>query len=175
MSESGIVKQALVALARVVGIRMWPQKVRKLPDPMTENAWIQFGVPGMADTSGIAGPEGWRVEIEFKKGKGHRNKTTIERQRKWRAMILKHGGICLQANTAVDAVKLLSFELKRRREANERTNEVLKAAVEWARGYGPWDSGNPDHMAGSEPEDRLYNALVRWKRDSGHRTGKDAA
>jgi hypothetical protein len=43
--------------------------------------------------------------------------------------------------------------------------EVLECAEEWARHYGPWDNGNPDHIAGGAPEDNLYNALVRWARD----------
>jgi hypothetical protein len=50
-------------------------------------------------------------------------------------------------------------------ELKEDLAEVLESAEEWARHYGPWDNGNPDHIAGGAPEDNLYNALVRWARD----------
>lgn len=43
-------------------------------------------------------------------------------------------------------------------------DEVLVAAEAWATEYGPWRSGNPDHVGGGEPETALYNALVRWAR-----------
>lgn len=45
-------------------------------------------------------------------------------------------------------------------------DEVLVAAEAWATEYGPWRSGNPDHIAaGGELIDAaLYNALVRWAR-----------
>jgi len=50
-------------------------------------------------------------------------------------------------------------------KAEEPSNldEVLSAAEAWATEYGPWRSGNPDHIYG-EPNDVLYNALVRWAR-----------
>jgi len=55
-------------------------------------------------------------------------------------------------------------EIKRLREAAEQNAAVIEKAVAWARWYGPWDSGNPDHIAGGDPDDELYNELVRWKR-----------
>ena len=122
MAESGITKQALLALNQVSGVRVWIQKVRKMPDPHVPGAWVQFGIEGMADISGI-GPHGVKLEIEMKKGKGHRNKKTIAAQARWRVMILKHGGIYIKANTAADAVEQLKAELARRFWQHERKNK----------------------------------------------------
>jgi hypothetical protein len=47
---------------------------------------------------------------------------------------------------------------------DDRIEEVLLKAEQWAKAFGPWDSGNPDHVAGRDPADELYNALVRWAR-----------
>lgn len=118
MAESGITKQALILLAQIPGVRVWPQRVRKLYDPESDQ-WLQFGIGGMADISGIAKPDGWRLEIEMKKGKGHRNKKTIERQENWRRMIVEHGGIHILARSAEDAVEQLLAVLWERRSKNE--------------------------------------------------------
>lgn len=119
MSESGITKQTLLALSQLDGVRVWRQNVAKLPD--LTGQWIQFGIPGMADVGGIAAPGGWRLEIELKKGKGHRNRKVIERQKRWRAMIERHGGIYLLARNAQDAVEQLKAVLAERRK--DRTSE----------------------------------------------------
>lgn len=47
-----------------------------------------------------------------------------------------------------------------------------RRAVEFCRAWGPWDSGNPDHVAGGQLYDDLYNDLVRWARDDA--TPRDA-
>lgn len=71
----------------------------------------------MADIGGIAGPGGWRLEIEMKKeGAAHRNKKVIERQDNWRKMIESLGGIYIKATSEHDAVEQLLDALKERRK-----------------------------------------------------------
>jgi hypothetical protein len=71
----------------------------------------------MADIGGIAGPGGWRVEIEMKRegGKKHRDKMVIDRQTRWREMIESLGGIYIQATNEIEAVEKLKAALKERR------------------------------------------------------------
>lgn len=104
----------LMIMERVPDVRVFRQNVAKLPD--RTGRWIQFGVPGMADIGGIAGPGGWRIEIEMKKGKGHRNKKTIERQKNWRKMIESLGGIYIIAVSPSHAVEQLLAALEERRK-----------------------------------------------------------
>lgn len=115
MSDERVNETMLLIMQRVPNIRVFRQNVAKLPD--RTGRWIQFGVPGMADIGGIAGPEGWRVEIEMKptERKAHQSKKTVERQRRWRAMIDGLGGIYILARGENDAVDQLIAALEERR------------------------------------------------------------
>ena len=116
MADERVNETLLLIAAELPNVRAWPQKVRKMPDPHTKG-WVQFGVPGMADISGVAGPGGWRIEIEMKNLKGeHRNKKTIERQKNWRRMIESLGGIYIKAAGERDAVEQLKAVLEEKRK-----------------------------------------------------------
>lgn len=121
MGETAEVKGALLALSKIEGVRVWRQNVAKLPD--LTGRWVQFGIPGMADISGI-GPGGVRLEIEMKSGKGHRDKRVIARQEAWQRMIVKHGGIYVRAFSVEEAeTRLLEAIEERRGQASEQSND----------------------------------------------------
>ena len=65
---------------------------------------IDAGIDGQADISGIAGPNGRRVEIEVKAG----DDELSEDQEKFRKMILAHGGIYVEARSVEGGLKALS-------------------------------------------------------------------
>lgn len=113
MSDERINETLLLITQKVEGVRVWPQKVRTIKTEHGE--WFRVGIKGMADISGIALP-GIRLEIEMKNLKGdHRNKETIEAQKKWGRMIRSLGGIYIKASGEMDAVAQLKAALKERR------------------------------------------------------------
>jgi hypothetical protein len=62
----------------------------------------------------------------------------------------------------VDAKKALKYVMSDMwREELKKVSKLGQAVVHFARHYGPWDSGNPDHVAGGDPEAVLYNEAVR--------------
>lgn len=86
-------------------VRLWRQTVGTFHD--YAGNWIKVGIPGMADLSGI-GPGGVRLEIEVKDPeRPHRDRKVIERQRRWRKMIVDMGGICIQVSTPEEAIEQL--------------------------------------------------------------------
>ena len=68
---------------------------------------ISFGVTGQADISGIIAPEGRRLEIEIKTGKGKQS----EAQLRYQAMIKRSGGVYVLVRSLEDLVSIYQKEL----------------------------------------------------------------
>lgn len=64
---------------------------------------MRFGTPGQADISGILAPSGRRIEIECKSATGRQS----EQQRRFQAMIEKHGGLYVLARSTADVAAVL--------------------------------------------------------------------
>lgn len=118
-SEIALVKATMVLICRTVpGVRVWRQNTGALYD--REGRLVRYGVVGSADISGIASPDGWRIEIEIKRpGK---LSTQTDKQRNWQRMVEEHGGIYILADNPNDAAASLSARLEERRTRgrNER-------------------------------------------------------
>jgi len=108
-SEGEIQKWILLELQKVDGVKVWRQNAGALRD--RNGRLVRYGIPGWADISGIAAPEGWRIELEVKRP-GER---LSDRQCKWRRMIEAVGGIYLVAHSPEEAFRLLTLELCKRR------------------------------------------------------------
>lgn len=92
----------------------WPALVRvwraNVVAGKIDNRFIRAGVPGQADISGI-GPRGVRIEIEVKAGSDRLS----EKQRAFRDMILRLGGIWVEARSVDQALRDLEYQINRRR------------------------------------------------------------
>jgi len=118
VSDERISETLLLISSALPQVRVWRQNVAKLPN--LQGRWVQFGIPGMADIGGIAGPGGWRIEIEMKRERGaHKDKRTNERQANWRRMIERFGGIYIKATNERDALAQLEVALKERTDGRE--------------------------------------------------------
>ena len=118
-SEIALVKATMVLICRTVpGVRVWRQNTGALYD--REGRLVRYGVVGSADISGIASPDGWRIEIEIKQP-GKLSMQT-DKQRNWQRMVEDHGGIYILADDPNDAAASLSARLEERRARgrNER-------------------------------------------------------
>ena len=71
--------------------------------------FLDAGIDGQADISGIAGPHGRRVEIEVKAGRDELSAN----QKAFRTMILDHGGIYIEAREVDAALGELAERLLR--------------------------------------------------------------
>jgi hypothetical protein len=101
--------------------KRWPEEIRlwrnnyvntaAVNDDGTVRRFIKSGVEGQADLSGILGPFGRRLEIETKVGADRLN----EAQRNFRRMIIRMGGIYIEARTLEDGLELLAEEVKKER------------------------------------------------------------
>lgn len=98
--ESDLVQQILLAFGSLPTLRIWRVNTGAVK---TADRFIRYGIPGMADISGILAPSGRRIEIECKAATGRQS----EAQRNWQAMIEKHGGLYILARSVDDVARAL--------------------------------------------------------------------
>lgn len=84
----------LLAVGSLPSVRIWPRVVG-----FDESKQIRYGIPGECDLDGIM-LGGRRISIEIKTGKA----TLSKDQKRWKAMILKFGGIYVEARSVDDAL-----------------------------------------------------------------------
>lgn len=96
MPESHLVQAILREFGALEGLRIWRANVLVARDHT--GRVVRAGIKGQADISGIRLPGGQRVEIECKAGR--RGQT--DDQRRWQAMIEKHGGLYILARHVDD-------------------------------------------------------------------------
>lgn len=82
-------------------MRIWKAKVGKV---LQHNVWVQYGLIGQADISGIRLPNGQRIEIECKRPKGGRQS---DEQKAFEAMVTRFGGIYVLARCVEDVRRAL--------------------------------------------------------------------
>jgi len=85
-----LVDDLLFALGSRPDVRIW---IRPVGFDYGKN--IRYGVPGETDLDGIVGPYGRRLAIEVKTGAAELS----PKQKLWKAMILKFGGIYIEARS----------------------------------------------------------------------------
>ena len=133
-AESKILKQTILRLAAVPGVRIWRMNAgkgygagivvkamrllwsgdaRAALELLKRSRPIEFGVVGQADAAGIVGPEGWRLDIECKTEDGKQRAA----QKLYGAMIDSHGGIYMIVRDADKAVEDLKAILTARRSS----------------------------------------------------------
>ena len=100
-AHTDLVKQILREFGSREGIRLWVNNAGAARS--STGQVVRFGVPGQADISGILAPHGRRIEIEAKTGSGRQNKN----QRKFQAMIEKHGGLYVLARSVGDVEEVI--------------------------------------------------------------------
>lgn len=83
-------------------VRVWVRDVG-----YDERIHLSYGIAGECDIDGIWGPFGVRIGIEVKTGSG---KLSVKQER-WKAMILKFGGIYIEARSREQALQ--EFEYKK--------------------------------------------------------------
>jgi hypothetical protein len=101
MLERDIQERVLLALAGDRRIRIWRAATGKLQTP--DGKWVQFGLPGQADLSGIVVGSGRRLEVEVKTETGRLS----VRQVAFQDMIRASGGIYLTVRSPEEARALL--------------------------------------------------------------------
>lgn len=97
MSEAALIADILISLGARTDCCVWRMNTGVYRDPRSERR-IRVGLNGAADISGI-GPGGRRLEIEAKTARGRQS----DRQRRFQAMIEKHGGVYRIARSVADA------------------------------------------------------------------------
>lgn len=94
-----LVDNILFAIGSLPNFRVWPRQVGTGRALNNYKHVISYGIPGEADIQGIIKPHGKFLAIEVKTGKG---KLSVK-QKKWKDMILKYGGVHIEARS-VDQV-----------------------------------------------------------------------
>lgn len=97
-----LVDDLLLAFGSMLDVRVWPR-----PVGFDEHRKIKYGRPGETDIDGIIAPYGRRLGIEVKTGNARLSKKQII----WKAMILKFGGLYIEARSVEQA--LAEFKSKR--------------------------------------------------------------
>lgn len=89
-------------------MRIWKAKVGKVnrAEEGERPIWVQYGLIGQADISGIRLPHGQRIEIECKRPKGGRQS---EEQKAFQAMVTRFGGIYIVARNVQDVYEGLGL------------------------------------------------------------------
>lgn len=101
-----LVDDLLIAFGSRIDVRCWPRIVAKGSPLHNDEITLQFGIVGETDIDGIVAPFGFRLAIEVKTGSGKLSKEQI----RWRDMIIKFGGIYIEARSVEQA--LLDFEIQ---------------------------------------------------------------
>lgn len=99
--EADLVQSILLTFGSRPGIRLWRVNTGAVK---TADRFIRYGLPGMADISGLLAPSGRRIEIECKSATGRQS----EQQRNWQRMIEKHGGLYVLARSVEDVERALA-------------------------------------------------------------------
>lgn len=95
-SESTTLRAILQEFGSRPGIRLWRNNTGAASTKTGQV--VRFGVPGQADISGVLAPHGRRIEIEVKSATGRQS----QKQRRFQAMIEKHGGLYVLARSVED-------------------------------------------------------------------------
>jgi hypothetical protein len=107
MPEADIVVQTLVEFGALPDLTIWrvntgqywaPTTTEVCPTCRNPKAWrrVRTTINGSADVSGISGPQGRRIEIELKHGKGKQRPDQIL----FEEMIRRHNGVYVLAYSA---------------------------------------------------------------------------
>lgn len=92
-------------------IRLWGRDVG-----FDERINLAYGIAGECDLDGIVAPWGIRLGIEVKTG----NAKLTPKQVLWKNMILKFGGIHIEARSVIEALQDFEIELARWKDKNLR-------------------------------------------------------
>ena len=101
-SESILLRAILQEYGSRPGIRLWRNNTGAARSRTGQV--VRFGVPGQADITGVLAPYGRRIEIECKSATGRQS----EKQRRFQAMIEKHGGVYVLARETEDVERALA-------------------------------------------------------------------
>jgi hypothetical protein len=101
-AHTELVNAILLEFGARPGLRLW--KVNVGAARTSTGALVRYNMPGMSDIMGILAPSGRMVSIEVKTGAATRRKN----QRKWGAMIEKHGGLDIIARSLDDVRRVLA-------------------------------------------------------------------
>lgn len=93
-AHTSLTDEILYAVGRLPDVRIWRRNVG-LATPWKAKDPIYYGIKGETDLDGIIYPNGQRLGIEVKTGRGKLEEDQI----RWRAMILKFGGAYIQARS----------------------------------------------------------------------------
>lgn len=147
MSEQRVQQEAILALAKIPGVRIWrcntgvgvgwgefadikravmQGRITDAIKIMSRIRPITFGVKGQADVAGI-GPGGVRIEIEMKFGRGKQS----DQQKKYQQMIERMGGIYIVAKSADEAVMKLKEKINEREKDLERQIALNEDILRW--------------------------------------------
>lgn len=114
MSETKIVKECLLALSRMPGVKVWRQNSGALK--AADGRLVRFGFPGCPDIMGFAtvtlpngSPVGLLVTVECKTQAGRQR----EAQEAFERVCLSHGVAYVLARSAADAVDGVKAHLDR--------------------------------------------------------------
>jgi len=137
MSETALVKEILVEVSKVPGVRVWRQNtgVGYSPDDLDRMVRgqsvrpITYGVPGAADITGICGP-GVRLEIEVKVGRKYGQ---TKQQKLYQEMIERHEGIYILAYSAQEAVSRVREAIANRNHTERPQNAEAVGCLEAGR------------------------------------------
>ena len=93
MSELEFMRRLMLALGRRRDLRIWRQNVGRIQirddKGRLQRVFMAGPPPGAADLSGIAIPDGWRLEIEVKSARGRQSPA----QKRWAEFIEQSGGV----------------------------------------------------------------------------------
>lgn len=95
-----LVTQIMVELSKNPNVRVWANNTG-VAESLDSYRVVRYGLVGSADITGIIGPNGTRLEIEVKTGKG---KQTLN-QKNFEQMIKKLGGVYIVARSVLDATE----------------------------------------------------------------------
>jgi hypothetical protein len=97
-----LVDELLFAFGSRPNIRVWIRVVG-----YDYKNHIAFGIPGESDIQGIVAPAGRMLSIEVKTGKA----VLSEKQMRWRNVVLKFGGIFVEARSVAQAIADFNSQL----------------------------------------------------------------
>jgi hypothetical protein len=104
MSETDLLKSILAELCKKYPLGLWHR--RNVAAMKTQHGFIRFGLPGMADISGIlpvliAGcSRGLAIEIEVKTAKGIQS----PEQKNWQRAVERAGGVYILTRSVEDCL-----------------------------------------------------------------------
>lgn len=111
MTETDIVKEILASLCKkYIGIGLFYR--RNTGAVEAAERFIKFGLPGMADISGII--NGRAIEIEVKSTKGRQTQF----QKNWQKAVERVGGIYILTHTVEDCLSQIESCLTCRTQVN---------------------------------------------------------